>query len=459
MKFSFIHKSDNSSKLLLIFAGWSTDDNFYRQIHRDGWDIAVVWDYTNFFFNYQEHIKRYSTVFLVAWSLGVAAAEFIAHAGYLTPSLISEAFAINGTSLPVSDQYGIPANIFNGTENNLSVRNLVKFQRRMTSRDDKFYPFPVQSLTIEPDIDNLRVQLRNFLNIEDVSPVLPWRRIYISKNDHIFPASSQSSFWNKFNLDIIELNAGHYIPLQDIISEITPNSKRIGERFMSAARNDYDSNAFAQKKIAANLVGMIPEDICHGIENFLEIGTGSGIFSKLLAERTNPSSATFIDLFEIDRLNLVPQEYYFAQDAEEWMEYAEPGSFDLIASASTIQWFSNPKRFFENSNRILRKCGYLLCSSFLPGNLKELDILRPSPLLYRSFDELKKYAEKFFDIISISYEEIVLRFTSRREMLVHLKKTGVGGSSIHASKNISFLPEKPQLTYIPIYMFLKKKEL
>ena len=49
MKCEFLHK-EGSSRLILIFSGWSTDMEFYSHISHPGWDVAVVSGYTDFDF-------------------------------------------------------------------------------------------------------------------------------------------------------------------------------------------------------------------------------------------------------------------------------------------------------------------------------------------------------------------------------------------------------------------------
>ncbi|MDE6792741.1 MAG: DUF452 family protein, partial [Muribaculaceae bacterium] len=71
MKLEFINR-ENNGRLILIFAGWSTDASFYSHIRLSGWDTLVAWDYSDF--NFPEKIlDGYHTIALFAWSLGVYA--------------------------------------------------------------------------------------------------------------------------------------------------------------------------------------------------------------------------------------------------------------------------------------------------------------------------------------------------------------------------------------------------
>ncbi|MDE7509628.1 MAG: methyltransferase domain-containing protein, partial [Muribaculaceae bacterium] len=135
------------------------------------------------------------------------------------------------------------------------------------------------------------------------------------------------------------------------------------------------------------------------------------------------------------------------------METAPSDSFDIVASASTIQWFADPLRFFRNVRRVLRPGGVFLCSTFLPGNLAELDVLRPSPLLYRSREEIESMLQLLFHSLQLEEEIIPMDFPSPREALLHLKLTGVGGGSKATVRNLlTSLPDRPRLTYVCLYI-------
>lgn len=445
-----------SRRLILIFSGWSSTPSLYSELSAEGWDIAVAYDYSSLEFD-PRILEQYSTVFVIAWSLGVSAAE---KAFRLNPYLnrIKAAFAINGTTSPAHDKMGIPVEIYDGTLNALSVPNLRRFRRRISSLSDQFR-FPQDSafrLEEEADdasaIDRLKMELRN-LREPSATTVLPWKRAYISLSDRIFSADNQIAAWSSIESEpqIIRMEGGHYLPLQLVINEVTPDHRRIADRFRKAAPT-YDNNAVAQIHIARRLADRAALLMAGKTRlKVLEIGPGSGVLSKELSGRLNIADFTFIDLYPIPKFNMAEVEDYIVADAEEWME-GNFDKFDLIISASTIQWFSDPDRFFANAAGKLKDGGALVCSTFLPGNLAELDVLRPSPLLYRSETELRKMLSKHFNDIEMNTEDIRLDFSSPREALMHLKLTGVGGGSKANVRNLlTSLPPRPHLTYRTLY--------
>jgi hypothetical protein len=89
----------------------------------------------------------------------------------------------------------------------------------------------------------------------------------------------------------------------------------------------------------------------------------------------------------------------------------------------------------------------------------ELDELRPSPLLYPKADQLREWMERDFDDVMIREDCIKVEFRSAREMLMHLKHTGVAGSAPTRKLNMSEMSHLRSLTYRPVYVTGKKKKI
>ncbi len=427
MKSEFISRKEGNRNLILIFAGWSTQATFYSGIEISGWDVMVCHSYDTLIFD-NEALKAYSTVFLFAWSLGVAAAE-----RSIDPMLVTSAFAINGSHIPVNDEYGIPIEIYNGTTENLSPRNLLKFQKRMAGGSENFsrYFNGLSSQIDDMYIKDLKAQLLTF---RDLIPMngnkchLPWKRAYIGLKDRIFPPGNMLRAWKDFsNAVIIECNENHLPDIKKIIYSTIPDKKEICRSFASASES-YDANARAQQLIAQRLTEFTLKTGFRKNAKILEIGSGTGLFSRLYAPVLEPQSIDYVDIASKFEGGLAPEEHFYISDAEEWMEETH-NKWDAILSASTIQWFSNPDKFFINCARTLHKDGILSFSTFLPGNLQELDKFRPAPLHYHSKNEIIEMLTNDFDEIKTIQEEIELSFSSSRELLMHLKYTGVTGTA------------------------------
>lgn len=461
MKHVYLHRNPANRRLILIFTGWSTGPSLFRDPGIEGWDILLCHSYDNFDFP-AETLQGYSTVYLFAWSLGVAAAEKA-----LPPASVTAAYAINGTGLPVDDLYGIPAAIFNGTADNLTPRNLQKFQRRMCASGEEYRSLQPAFLTDSEDCDSLVAQLRLFASSSFSQCALPWRKVYISENDAIFPPENMRRFWQNeasfiHRPDIVSLTGGHYADLMDLIERHIADTVKVGRSF-SASHHRYVSNATAQSLIADRLASMIPEQGDRRIKA-LEIGPGSGLFTRRLRERLNLSTLHLVDLYNISPEGYRQDEIFIQTDAEQWIEET-PETWDMVLSASTVQWFANPRRFFENVYSRLRPGGHFICSSFVAGNLEELDRFRPSPLLYLTEEEISSMLADIFDEYSVRTESITLTFESARKALMHLRDTGVagiGGSRSSLSRLLSALTpcdgSPVSLTYRPVYIHARKKD-
>lgn len=452
MKYTFLRKTEGTSRLIIIMTGWSTGPVLLEQLSVEGWDILVCHSYSDFNFP-TELLDSYKTIYLFAWSLGVAAAEMA-----LAECRITAAYAFNGTPEPVNDELGIPTDIFIGTAVGLSERGLAKFQRRMCVSGSE-YMNSIPLLKTDDSIPELRNQLLLYAKTKFPEPRLPWRRVYMGAKDAIFPISNMRKYWEgyaeKHGIELITLDLGHFIDLARVVRSHIADMTKVARSF-SASHDKYAQNAVAQKQIAQRLAEMIPayERPVHAFE----IGPGAGVFTKLIREKLDLRHLHLVDIYDISTSGYRSDETFIKDDAEQWIETASE-SWDIILSASSIQWFADLKRFFRNVRDHLKPGGHLVCSTFLTGNLAQLDSLRPSPLLYLSRDEIEKMLSEIFDGYEVFNEDITLSFDTPRKALLHLRDTGVAGvgaSGKTVARIIKALtPEegkKVELTYRPVYI-------
>ncbi|MBD5356575.1 MAG: DUF452 family protein [Bacteroides sp.] len=456
MTYEFISRNNNSC-LIVIFAGWSTDTSFYAHINHPGWDILVVSGYSDLNFP-EETLESYSTIALFAWSMGVYAASQC-----FPFERASVAVAINGTEQPVDNSYGIPENIFFGTADNLNERNLTKFRRRMAGDAFKDIADKFSSSSIA-DLKTQLYFIGQHSKANKSRGNSRWHRVYVSKSDMIFPADSQKAAWQQHQSQpqIVEIDAPHYVDLFPIIKTLLPLHNAVGKRFKKALPT-YNDTASPQNLIAAHLIDMATTHVNYHnpFNRILEIGPGTGFLTRRFVDKFRPHSIDFIELYEQEPFNLVPEENYFVADAEEWTEENAHNNcrrYDAIISASTIQWFVNIGKFFRNAATLLNPGGMLICSTFLPGNLGELQGVNPYGLIYHSAKELRDLISDSFSLLAIEEEKIVAKFDSSRATLEHLIKTGVGGTSRSSLPIGELLQRLPtQLTYTPLYILAIKK--
>lgn len=445
---------ENCRRLILIFAGWSTTPALYRDVMRRGWDVAVVHDYDSFSFSDEELtlLESFDTIWLYAWSLGVAAAEamFSNH-----PELrIAAAYAVNGSTNPVDDSEGIPVTIFEGTMQNLSQSNLLKFRKRMAGDSATFKAY-FNTEFDDARIEQLKAQLQLFMNYQPSGTTsIPWRRSYIGDADRIFPPENLARNWQRHNVETVTTAQAHFISIASIVDRTLQDTEVVGQKFKSALPT-YDLHAQAQKIIADRLAGLIISNSPAKVSRILEIGQGSGILTRKYAPVLKPSAIDFVDISETPVFNVAPVENYFCQDAEEWASQSNE-RYDLIVSASTVQWFSDLEVFIKNCRRLLNPGGSMFFSTFLPGNLQELDTLRPTPIHYHSKEDVVKFCSRHLSLDFTEEEDIKLNFQSPRDLLMHLRYTGVAGSGNNSSlsRKLSSLPSS--LTYRALYVKLTR---
>lgn len=204
-------QSDQSPSLLLFFAGWSASPELFTRLKADeGTDVMICYDYRDLAF--EEDLTRYEDIHLIAWSMGVRMAE-LAIGGKYT---LSTAIAINGTSRPIDDHYGIPVDIFRGTLDNLTTEGLRRFNRRMCGSRDTLAVY--EAVAPRP-LEEVRDELQHIYDLCQDEPQpdaahkhtpIRWTRAIISSNDRIFPAANQLEYWLTRRPEVLEINSSHY---------------------------------------------------------------------------------------------------------------------------------------------------------------------------------------------------------------------------------------------------------
>ena len=197
------------------------------------------------------------------------------------------------------------------------------------------------------------------------------------------------------------------------------------------ALSTYDLQALAQQAINQHLINLLLKYLPAGIlGKVLEIGCGTGDLSQHLLRHYTARHWLFNDLNQgceayIDELMKQQQhgDYTFVAGDAEQLDLS--GSYDLIASASTVQWFSNLPRFIVNVAGSLPSGAWFLCSSFMPDNLPEIKTLTGKGLKYVDKTQWLSLLAPHFDVQVFEQDEIVLWFDDAFAVLRHLKQTGV----------------------------------
>ena len=202
----------------------------------------------------------------------------------------------------------------------------------------------------------------------------------------------------------------------------------IARRFSKAAIT-YNRNATVQAIVAKRLAGMLADTGCKNFEKAMEIGCGTGLFTKFLTSDFKIKSLVLNDLYKAEDIDqyLENTEYSFIEADAEAMKM--PEGLDLIASCSTMQWFENQPDFIFKCSKALNNNGILALATYGSDNMWQMKKATGIYLDYYSMDELVALLKKHFNKVEAVQEHYTLTFNSAMEVLRHIKATGVAGIS------------------------------
>jgi malonyl-CoA O-methyltransferase len=152
------------------------------------------------------------------------------------------------------------------------------------------------------------------------------------------------------------------------------NIKQSIRRNFARRAGSYDRHAGVQRLMARGLMERMQEGLPQA-RRILEIGCGTGYLTHLL-RRVNPQAelvALDLDVALIDqargRLGPDSRVSWLVADGESFSR----GSFDLIISNATFQWFSHPRETLKSYSQALSSEGSLAFSTLGPQTFVELD--------------------------------------------------------------------------------------
>ncbi|WP_106829687.1 DUF452 family protein [Parabacteroides pacaensis] len=196
-----------NERLILFFNGWGAPPSVVAHLCTGdpGTCVKVCYDYTDPAF--PADLSAYREIHLVAWSLGVWAAQSV-----LRNIPLASATAINGTPYPVHDVWGIPVNIFEGTIDHLSEDTFLRFTRRMCGSAGvwKEYRKLKNTRSVESLKEELRAIRKRYEEARDETVSFPWSRAILSTADAIFPFTSLCNYWATRVSGLTYIDAPHY---------------------------------------------------------------------------------------------------------------------------------------------------------------------------------------------------------------------------------------------------------
>ncbi len=218
----------------------------------------------------------------------------------------------------------------------------------------------------------------------------------------------------------------HSAPYGDAV---LPDKRQVAASFSRAAES-YDAVAELQRNVGTQLLARLPASLQP--RRWLDLGCGTGHFTRALAERYAPSEGLAVDIAEGMLRHARPQggaAHFIAGDAEALPLH--DASVDLLFSSLALQWCGDFPRVLSEAQRVLRPGGVLAFTSLCVGTLQEL---RDSWLAvdgfvhvnrFRRFEDYQQLcAASGLQVLTLQREAEVLHFPDLRSLTTSLKELG-----------------------------------
>ncbi len=221
------------------------------------------------------------------------------------------------------------------------------------------------------------------------------------------------------------------------------NKDKISRSFSDSAES-YDKYADIQKEMMVALLNYLPKQA----ENILDVGSGTGLFEKMLSKKYPNAKITGIDIapgmVKYAKLsakggcasgakNQSPNVKFFVADGES-LPFKD-SFFDLVVSSAALQWM-DPVKAFREAARVLRPKGGFYFATFGPATLHELKDAGLSINEFPDKNHLKLFLKKYFDRASISSRKFLKTYKDVFELFFYLKEIGAQSPSKISNKGL-----------------------
>ena len=152
-----------------------------------------------------------------------------------------------------------------------------------------------------------------------------------------------------------------------------PDTARIAAAFHQKAV-EYDQHVLVQKRIVVNLAGSALLHQNRAPEHILDVGTGTGALLEKLHALYPEAGLTGVDI-ALNMCLRAQQKLGTACNVVNGDAECLPfitGTFDLVVSASALQWVSNLSAALHEMRRVVRPGGDVSLAFFCHGTLSEL---------------------------------------------------------------------------------------
>lgn len=208
-----------------------------------------------------------------------------------------------------------------------------------------------------------------------------------------------------------------------------PDKRHVAASFSRAAAS-YDSVAALQRDVGNQLLSRLPSQFVPG--RWLDLGCGTGYFSRELGGRYSGSQGVALDIAE-GMLNharpLGGAAHFIAGDAERLP--LRDATCDLLFSSLAVQWCEDFASVLSEARRVLKPGGVFAFASLCVGTLAELrDSWRQvdGRVHVNRFREFGRYqqlcADSGLNVMGLETRPHVLHYPDVRSLTHELKALG-----------------------------------
>jgi len=221
--------------------------------------------------------------------------------------------------------------------------------------------------------------------------------------------------------------------MKDFRSQKTLSQARVQQSFRRGL-GSYHAGASVQARIAGHLSAMLAEYAGLSFGRAFEFGCGTGHLTRALTNGHVISELWLNDLVpdcaDVAQAAVcgAPRVCFQAGDVQ---TVVLPDAPDLIASASTIQWIEDQPRLLARLSGQLAPGGWLALSGFGSAQFHELAALGSAAGApgYRDAEDWEQILPADMELVAVHQTRIVRYFDTVRDVLRHLRETGVNGNA------------------------------
>lgn len=214
--------------------------------------------------------------------------------------------------------------------------------------------------------------------------------------------------------------------------------KSIINNNFSKSAFSYDNHSHVQKRCAEKLIDILGSKECSRI---LEVGCGTGVYTRLLCDRYPEAHIMATDISElmlgVARKRLHGKRVKFLTADGDLL--APTDKHELITSNASFQWFDDLRGSFERYASSMSSEGMFCFSMYGPKTFIELkEIVRsyfgPKSTLssdrFITLTDLKDILGSIFYAFELKEDYFTVEFPSLMELLIDIKRSGARGEGI-----------------------------